>query len=154
MATPSEARYLALHGTLDFRAVERRAFLDDVGPEVTSHVEHDPTRCDGGHVLDAELRQAVGHGEITSPVAVEVEVVDADMTEAIDLRTDAVPARDDVVVVASPGPSERGSAGLARLDDRELEPARRVGRRVFVRLDAEVRSSLLCPRWRHIVQRP
>jgi hypothetical protein len=48
---------------------------------------------------DAELLEAVGRREIGGFVAVEVEVIDSDVTEPVELRSDADPAGDDVVVI-------------------------------------------------------
>src|SRR5262245_1934464 len=128
---------LALHGALDLGAIERGAFLDDVGVEVARHVEQDAARRDRRHLLDAELLQPVGGDEVGPLVAVVVDIVDADVAEAVELRADADPARDDVVVIGCLARPERLAGVLTRLQNGERKSARRKRRRVLVGLDPE-----------------
>ncbi len=64
-------------------------------------------------------------------------IIDADMSQPVELRADPHPAHDDVVVIGGLGRSERGAPLLARLDNRDRERARRKRRRVLVGLDAK-----------------
>ena len=83
---------LLLRDFLDLLDVEGGAFLDDVGAVMGGHVEQHAARHHRRDLFDAELLQAVGIGEIEQLVAVVVDVVDADMAEAVELAADADPA--------------------------------------------------------------
>ena len=70
-------------------------------------------------------------------MAVIIGAVDADMAKAVDLAADAQPALDDVVVIGGLGRPQAAALGLARLDDIDLEAARRIGRRLGIGLDTQ-----------------
>ena len=112
---------------LDLLDVEGGAFLDDVGAVMRRHVEQHAARHHRRDFFDAELLQPGGIGEVEQLVAVVIDVLDADMAEAIELAADADPAFDDVVVIGGLARSEAGNAGLAGLHDGDLESARRIG---------------------------
>ena len=121
---------LFLGDFLDLLGVEGGAFLDHVGAVMRSHVEQHAPCHHRRDLFDAELLQPGGIGEIEQLVAIVVDVLDADMAEAVELTTDADPAFDDVVVVGRLVGSEAGNSGLAGLNHRDLEGARRIGGRL------------------------
>jgi hypothetical protein len=57
-----------------------------------------------GGVFDAELLQAGGISEIGKLVAVVIDVLNADVAEAVQLAADADPALDDDVIIVLLGP--------------------------------------------------
>src|SRR6266404_1656595 len=118
---------LLLRDLFDLLDVERGALLDHVGVVIGGHVEQHATGDHGGYLLDTELLQAVGIGEVGQLVAVVIDVVDADMAEAVELATDADPGVEDVVIIGRLARPESGDAGLSGLHDGDLEGARRIG---------------------------
>ena len=118
---------LLLGDFVDLLDVEGGAFLHDVGVEIGGHVEQHAARDDRRHLLDTELLQAVRIGEIGELVAVVIDVLDAEMAEAVDLAADADPRVKDVVVIGRLVRTETRAAGLSGLNDGELERAWRIG---------------------------
>src|SRR6185369_16865435 len=121
----------------DVGASERGSFFDDVGLEVAGHVQHDAPRRNRRHMLDAEFLQAVSCRKVAGLVAVVIKIVDADVTQAVDLRADAGPAVDLIVVVRGLRWSKRGAGVLTRLNYRDGPRARRIGRCISICLDSE-----------------
>ena len=70
---------LLFDGALDLGDVESGAFLDDVGAEIAGHVEQHTPGDERRNLLDAELLQTIGCGEVTRLKSVVVGPVDADM---------------------------------------------------------------------------
>ena len=99
---------LLLGDFLDLLDVEGGAFLDHVGVVIGGHVEQHAARDHRRDLLDTELLQAGGIGEVGELVAVVVDVVDADMAEAVELAADADPGVDDVVIIGRLARSEPG----------------------------------------------
>src|SRR6185369_8868759 len=117
---------LLLGDFLDLLDVEGGAFLDHVGTVMRGHVEQHAARHHRRDLLDAELLQPGGIGEFEQLVAVVINVLDADMAEAVELAADADPAFDDVVIIGGLAGSEARNTGLAGLHDRDLESPRRI----------------------------
>ena len=115
-----------------------RAFLQQLLAEIGRHIEQHAARHDGRHFLDAELLETVGLGEILRLVAVVVDMIDADMAQPVDLRSDAQPAHEDIVVVAGLGRPEAGGGDLVRLQDGYRKAARRERRRLGIDDDTQV----------------
>ena len=76
---------LLLGGTDDVLLGVGRARFDDLLAEIAGHVEYHASGDDGRILLDAELGEARGLGEVADFVAVVVDVVDADVAEPINL---------------------------------------------------------------------
>ena len=126
---------LALQGRLDLLAIEGRSFGHRVLAGEAHHVEDHAARGNGRHLLDAELLQAGRGDDLAALQAVVVHAVDAEVAQAIDLRADAHPARDDVVVVAGLRLADGAAVFLAGRHHGEGKEARRVGRRLAVGFD-------------------
>ena len=77
--------------------------------------------------MDAEFGQAGGHHEVLSPVAVVVNVVDAHVSQAIELAADAHPQRHQVVVAGGAVDAERRAGAVVELQDGHGVLARRIG---------------------------
>jgi len=72
------------------------------------------------------LLQVVGSAKRRA-CCVVVDVVNADMAEAVELAADADPGVEDVVIYSRLARPESGDAGLSGLHNGDLEGARRVG---------------------------
>jgi hypothetical protein len=129
---------LLLGDRLDLLAVECGALLDDIGAVVRSHVEENTAGNQRRDLLHAEFLETGSIGEIGILVAVVVDILHANVAEAIDLAADPDPAVDDIVVVGRLAWAEPGNARLPRLHDGDLEGTRRIGRRLGVGFDAEM----------------
>ena len=71
----------------------------------------------GGTFSTPSFFSPVGSAKSSKLVAVVIDVLDADMAEAVELAADADPALDDVVIIGGLARSEAGNAGLAGLHD-------------------------------------
>src|SRR6266404_1243249 len=123
---------LLLRDLFDLLDVERGTLLDHVGVVIGGHVEQHAACHHRRDFFDAELLQAGGIGEIGELVAVVIDVLDADVAEAVDLAADTDPGIENVVIIGGLGRSKTGATGLARLHDGDLERTRRIGRRLGV----------------------
>ena len=118
-------RSLLLLHRLHILDVEELARLHGLHTEVSRHVEHDAAGDDGGNLVDAEPGQPGEKGEVPGIVAVVVHaILRADVAEPVDLRSDAEPALEDIVVIGGVG--EIGPPQLLiGLHDLQHEAARR-----------------------------
>ena len=129
---------LFLRDRVDLGLVEGRAFLDHVDAVVRRHVEQHTARDHRRHGVGPELLHAADARDVAPLQAVVVAVADTDVAEPVDLRADAGPAVQDVVVVGRVGVAQAlARAGLARLHDVDRAGARWVGRRRGADGDAE-----------------
>ena len=127
---------LLLH-RLNIVYAEELARLHMLDAQVSRHVEHDAAGDDGGDLLDAELGQSGKKGEVLGVVAVVIDAARRPyMAEPVDLRPDAEPALEDIVVI---GGVRKGDAAhlLIRLHHLQHETARRKRRRRRVDGDAQ-----------------
>src|ERR1051326_1237472 len=84
---------------VDLLLVERRTGGNWCFSNHRRYVEDNTPRNEGRQFFDTELLEPVSGCEVDRFVAVVVDVVDADVSEPIKLRTSADPTSDDVVVV-------------------------------------------------------
>src|SRR3954451_22405649 len=91
-----------------------------------------PGQCRNRSLLDTEFLQAGGIGEFEQLVAVVIDMLDANMTETVDLAADPDPGLQDIVIIGGLARPKTGNAGLTRLDDGDLERAWRIGRRLGI----------------------
>ena len=91
---------------VDLLLVEGRSGRHGFLPATAVMSSTTPRVTNARQLLDTELLETVGRGEVHGLVAVVVDVIDADVAEAVELRADADPAGDDVVVVGGLGRAE------------------------------------------------
>ncbi len=94
-------------------------------------------------MFHAEFLQTVSHGKVWGSVAVVIEIVDTDMAQAVELRTNTRPAVDQIVVIGGLGWTKRATGCLAGLNDCDGESSWWICGRVFIRFHREA-ISLAC----------
>ena len=91
---------LALERALEVRRRDLVARRQLVNALELRDVDQHAARDDGADVLDAELGEPLGLGELGAAIAVVEQVADAEVTEAVELRADLPElAADDLVVI-------------------------------------------------------
>ena len=100
MSPLSDLNVLALQRALQIRRrdlVARRQLVDALE---LRDVDQHAARDDGADVLDSELGQPFGLGELGAAVAVVEQIAHAEVTETVELRPDLPElAADDLVVI-------------------------------------------------------
>ena len=96
--TLANGEVLLLHGAFDLGAVDGGAGVEDVFAEVARHVEQHASGNDGRDGVRPEFAQAGGGVIVTLVDAVVVAVVDTEVAEPVELRANADPGVDPVVI--------------------------------------------------------